>query len=55
MSVGKVDFKSKHMELFVNFLYPHLRDASPRPLSCKNYPELPCERTEKVTGTAVHA
>ena len=26
--------------------------TSPRPRGCKNYPELPCELTEKLTGTA---
>ena len=32
-----------------------VRDTSPRPRGCKNYPELPCELTEKLTGTAVRA
>ena len=30
-------------------------DTSPRPRGCKNYPELPSELTEKLTGTAVRA
>ena len=35
--------------------YPRVRDISPRPRGCKNYPELPCELTEKLTETAVRA
>ena len=38
------------MELFITFLYPSIRGSSPRPLGCKDYPELPCELTEKLTG-----
>ena len=37
------------------FPYPRVRDISPRPRGCKNYPELPCELTEKLTETAVRA
>ena len=44
--------ESTYMELFITFLYPRVRDTSPRPRGYKNYPELPCELTEKLTGTA---
>ena len=44
--------ESTYMELFITFLYPHVHDTSPRPRGCKNYPELPRELTEKLTGTA---
>ena len=50
--VGKV---GTYMELCITFLYPRVRDTSPRPRGCRNYPELPCELTEKLTGTAVRA
>ena len=29
--------------------------CSPRPRGCKTYPALPCELTQKLTGTAVRA
>ena len=47
--------ESTYMELFITILYGRVRDSSPRPRGCKNYPELPCEVTEKLTGTAVRA
>ena len=40
---------------FVSNKSSRVRDTSPRPRGCKNYPELPCELTEKLTGTAVRA
>ena len=41
------------MEVFITFVNPRVQDTSPRPRGCKNYPELPCEVTEKLSGTAV--
>ena len=40
---------------FVSNKSSRVHDTSPRPRGCKNYPELPCELTEKLTGTAVRA
>ena len=50
--------KETHLEITLLAtvpLYPRVRDFSPRPRGCKNYPELPCELTEKLTETAVRA